>query len=116
VSPSRHPHLWRQAFRANLKTGRQRSCGRVGPARLAGARWSSSRRAERERTRVGLLASVFSVGLVAWFGLQVAPAARTTARRGVIANAIAVLANAVITYKVIHSGVRDAPYAKRSDR
>ncbi len=59
---------------------------------------------------------MFSVGLVAWFGLQVTPAARTTTRRGVIANAIAVLANAVITYKVIHSGVRDAPYAKRSDR
>jgi hypothetical protein len=38
------------------------------------------------------------------------------ARRGVIANAIAVLVNAVITFKVIHSGVRDAPYAKRSDR
>jgi hypothetical protein len=56
-----------------------------------------------------LLASVFSVGLVAWFGLQVALAARTTARRGVIANAIAVLVNAVITFKVIHSGVRDAP-------
>jgi hypothetical protein len=61
-----------------------------------------------------LLASVFSVGLVAWFGLQVALAARTTARRGVIANAV--LVNAVITFKVIHSGVRDAPYAKRSDR
>ena len=57
---------------------------------------------------------MFSVGLVAWFGLQVALAATTTARRGVIA--IAVLVNAVITCKVIHSGVRDAPYAKRSDR
>lgn len=63
-----------------------------------------------------MLASVFSVGLVAWFGLQVALAATTTARRGVIANAIAVLVNAVITFKVIHSGVRDAPYAKGSDR
>jgi hypothetical protein len=34
-----------------------------------------------------LLASVFSVGLGAWFGLQVALAATTTARRGVIAIA-----------------------------